>query len=526
MRIKPVYLLVLLNSIVACSNDVKKEAKPNVIFILVDDMGFSDIGAYGSEINTPNIDKLAFNGIRFSNAYNTSKCFPSRACLLTGLYSQQIGYNRTFKLPMSNAITLGELFKMAGYTTMWSGKHHSIENPVNRGFDHYSGLLGGASNHFNPGLQRKGEGIPAQKRNSKKDVNAPYRNWAIDGQIISPYTPPKDFYTTDAFTDYALNWIDDKADSPFFLYMSYTAPHDPLMAWPKDIKKYKNKYNVGYEAIRENRFLKQKKMGVISESTLLSEPEYQNWDNLSVKERLIEAQKMEVYAAMIDRVDQNIGRLLSKLESMGELNNTLILFASDNGGSSANAERGIDQSGPIGSLTHWRSLQKNWANVSNTPYRQYKNWSHEGGIKTPLIAYWPKGINSKNKIVATPVHFIDIMSTFSDLLNIEYPTEYNGENIIPTSGKSFLSYFNSDDDVKRNSPLFWEWNNGKAVRQGDWKLVAYKNIWALYNLKNDPIEELNLIETNPKIADSLKLLYNDWLKKVASPKFSKTKRTY
>ena len=530
MRIKLAYILKYLlilgvfKTIVACSKGFKRETRPNVVFILVDDLGFSDIGAYGSEISTPNIDKLASNGVRFSNAYNTSKCFPSRACLLTGLYSQQIGYNKTFKLSMSHAITLGELFKMTGYTTMWSGKHHSIENPINRGFDHYSGLLDGASNHFNPGLQREGEGIPAQKRNFKKNTNAPYRNWVIDGKIINPYTPEKDFYTTDAFTDYALEWIDEKNDSPFFLYLSYTAPHDPLMAWPEDIKKYKNKYDVGYKVIRENRFLKQKQLGIISENTQLSKPEYQNWKGLSAEERAIEIQRMEVYAAMIDRIDQNIGKLLSKLEAIGELDNTLILFASDNGASSENSELGIDNSGPIGSATHWRSLQKNWANVSNTPYRQYKNWSHEGGIKTPLIAYWPKEIHSSDKIVTTPVHFIDFMATFIDVLNIEYPTEYNDQKIIQTPGESFFPYLNADGNVIRKTPLFWEWQHGKAIRQADWKLVAYKKKWALYNLEQDPIEEHNLIDTNPKIADSLKGLYKDWFNKVVLSNNSVTKK--
>ena len=258
-------------------------------------MGFSDIGAYGSEIETPNIDRLAFEGIRFINAYNTSKCFPSRACLLTGLYSQQIGYHQTFRLKMENAITLGELFKSAGYTTLWSGKHHSIENPIRRGFDHYSGLLDGASNHFNPGVKRDGEGQPAQKGWLKRSPTS-YRNWVIEGEVFNPYTPEsRDFYTTDIFTNYALNWINNIGDeNPFFLYLAYTAPHDPLMAWPEDIEKYKNHYNLGYEKIRKERFKKQKELGILDENAALSKAAYKEWDTLSNEDRAEESRTMAV----------------------------------------------------------------------------------------------------------------------------------------------------------------------------------------------------------------------------------------
>ena len=392
--------LILLFSLSNCNKKTDAKITPNVILILVDDMGFSDLGAYGSEIATPNIDRLAYEGVRFSNAYNTSKCFPSRACILTGLYSQQIGYHQTFRLKMENAITLGELFKTAGYTTLWSGKHHSIENPVTRGFDHYSGLLDGASNHFNPGLKREGEGQPAQK--GLKQTPVSYRNWVIEGEVITPYTPTKDFYSTDVFTDYALSWLGQiESKAPFFLYLSYTAPHDPLMAWPKDIEKYKDRYGEGYEVIRKQRFEKQKQLGVLPKNAVLSEAEHANWDSLNTEEKVEESKTMAVYAAMIDRLDQNIGRILDKLDQQGKLNNTLIIFTSDNGGSSevVNIPGGT---GEIGASTNWKSLGKNWANVSNTPYREYKNWSHEGGIKTPLIAYWPNQIKNKGFISQNP----------------------------------------------------------------------------------------------------------------------------
>lgn len=472
-------------------------------------MGYSDLGSYGSEVATPNIDRLAFEGVRFTNAYNTSKCFPSRAAILTGLYSQQTGYHENFRQPMRNAITLGELFRSAGYTTLWSGKHHSIENPVDRGFDHYSGLLDGAANHFNPGLKREGEGQPAQKGLKKTPVT--YRNWVIEGEVFNPYTPQsKDFYTTDVFTNYALDWMGQiKPEKPFFLYLSYTAPHDPLMAWPEDIEKYKNRYTEGYEVIRNQRFEKQKQLGILPKNTLLSQAEHTDWNSLTDEEKAEESKTMTVYAAMIDRLDQNIGRILEKLEKQGKLNNTLILFTSDNGGSSEVVEI-PGGTGEIGTATNWKSLGKNWANVSNTPFREYKNWSHEGGIKTPLIAYWPEKIKNKGFVSHKPVHFIDFLSTLQEVSGADYPQNLNGNIIFPSPGKSFLPQILGDASNERNDPIFWQWRQGKAVRDGNWKLVAHKDVWELYNLESDPVEEMNLIEKEKEKAAQLKARYEDW----------------
>lgn len=476
---------------------------PNVILILADDMGWSDIGSYGSEVETPNLDRLAANGIRFTQVYNTSKCFPSRACLLTGLYSQRTGYHRGYRQPMNNALTVGELFKLAGYRTLWSGKHHSTELPTTRGFDHYSGLFEGASNHFNPGKRRPGEGQPAQKR--------PDRPWVIEGEVIQPYTPEKDFYTTDAFTDYALNWLDQTPDTqqPFFLYLAYTAPHDPLMAWPEDIDKYRDHYRVGYEVIREARFRKQQELGLLPEDYPLSEPMSKKWEQLSEKEQEEEALKMAVYAAMIDRLDQNIGRVLQKLETMGQADNTLILFVSDNG-ASAEVVR-LPGSGQIGSLTQWTSLGGDWANVSNTPLRYFKNWSYEGGIKTPLIAHWPKGIKKSNQISDTPLHFIDFMATFQDLLGVKYPSQHRGQSLLPLDGISFLPILQGQADrISRTQPLYWEWNKGRAIREGDWKAVAHGDEWELYNLKTDPVEVHNLAASQTERLEKLKTQYQEW----------------
>ncbi|MFW5656202.1 MAG: arylsulfatase [Bacteroidota bacterium] len=483
------------------------DKKPNVVLILADDLGWSDIGCYGSEISTPNIDALASEGVRFRQAYNTAKCFPSRATLLTGLYAQQCGYGETHIHPIKNAITLGEMFQMAGYRTYWSGKHHGVENPVTRGFDHYYGLKDGACNFFNPGHQRPGEGKPARKRDD--------RAWCIDSVIYRPYTPEdEDFYTTDYFTNYALKWLDEhqQYDQPFFLYLAYTAPHDPLMAWPEDIEKYQGKYLIGYEKIRQARFGKQKKLGLIDDTYRLSEPWHTAWDSLTAQEKDEEDLKMAVYAAMIDRMDQNIGRVMQKLKEMGVEDNTMVIFASDNGASAEVVN--IEGSGEIGSLTRWTSLGGNWANVGNTPLRLFKNYSREGGIRSPLVVKWPNGNFKNNTFSDHPMHFIDFMPTFVEVAGTEYPEEYNNEKIIPMQGTSFLPALQGKE-VKRSKPLFWHWRNGSAVRDTDWKLVSWKGEWALFNLKDDPAETNNLIETYPDKADELKNMYHTWYKRVS-----------
>lgn len=503
---KKVLLFILstltLSSCAQKTNELPK--KPNVVLILADDMGWADLGCYGSEVATPNLDKLASEGMRFTQVYNTSKCFPSRACLLTGLYAHQTGYHKSFKKPMNNAITLGELFQEAGYTTLWSGKHHSTELPTTRGFDHYSGLFDGAGNYFNPGEQREGEGIPAQKRK---------RHWVLDGKVYHPYTPPKGFYATDAFTDYALGWLEEQEkDKPFFLYMSYTAPHDPLMAWPEDIAKYKGNYKAGYEAIRSARFQKQKDLGLIAADYPLSKATFRDWEALTEAEKEEEDLKMAVYAAMIDRLDQNIGRLLQQLDKMGVRDNTLILFLSDNG-ASAEVVNKVKGSGAIGTMTKWTSLGPDWANVSNVPLRYFKNYSHEGGIRTPMIAHWPKGIDKTNRISETPLHLIDVLPTFAELTGVSYPTSYKNQNIKPVDGISFLPLLKGEA-IQREKPLFWQWSKGRAVREGDWKLVGLKEQWSLYNLKTDPVEAYDLSEQHPEKVRALKAKYIQWLEEM------------
>lgn len=493
--------------------DSPKEEKPNIVLILADDLGWSDIGCYGSEVETPNLDWLAENGIQFTQMYNTAKCNPSRAALMTGLYAQQVGYEATYQQPLINGITLGELLKSAGYRTMWAGKHHGFDHPMDRGFDRYYGLKEGASNHFNPGLRREGEAQPAQKR--------PDRPFYEDRTLFQPYTPPQDYYSTDYFTKYALQWLEEyRAETqPFFLYLAYTTPHDPLMAWPEDIEKYKDKYDQGYEAIRQKRFEKQKKLGLIPEDIPITEAIHAPWESLSDSLQNIEAIKMEVYAAMIDRMDQKIGEIIQKLRQLGKLDNTVFIFLSDNGASAEIVN--IPGDGKIGTVGHWTSLGGDWANVGNTPLRFFKNYSFEGGIRTPLIISWPKGLQAKNQFNDFPAHLIDILPTLADLSGATYPEKLDGKPVLPYPGQSLLPAIRGEMEV-REKPIFWEWAVGRAVRQGDWKLVAHgkEAPWELYDLSADPYETKNRIADFPGKAQELRTLFQEWKERSAQQKAS------
>lgn len=478
-------------------------ARPNIVLILVDDMGWSDIGCYGGEVATPNLDRLASEGIRFTQMHNTSKCFPSRACLLTGVYAQQCGMDREYDR-IRNAVTLGEVLRTAGYRTLATGKHHCRESLYDRGFDRYYGLRDGCCNFFNPGERRPGEAEPVRKR---------VRTWCIDEKTYTPYTPKeKDFYTTDYFTKYALSYLDEykDEDKPFLLYLAYTAPHDPLMAWPEDIDKYRGKYMAGYQAIRSARYERQCEMGLVDPSMPLSEATSVQWDELPHEKQVDEDLKMAIYAAMIDRVDQNIGKLLDKLKEMGRYDNTLILFASDNGCSSEFAEKSIGGPGERGGMHRWTSLGGDWANVSNTPYRLFKNYSHEGGICTPFIAWWPDVIKNGDAINNDATHFIDVMATLAEVSGARYPAEFNGETVTPMQGVSLMPIFEGKTLPECAQPLYWQWSKGKAIHQGRWKAVAYGGQWELYDLDRDRHETNNLAAVHPEVLARRTKLHSEW----------------
>jgi arylsulfatase len=371
-----------------------------------------------------------------------------------------------------------------------------------RGFDHYWGLRGGAGNYFNPGERRSGEGEPARKR---------IRTWCFDERVLTPFTPPeRDFYTTDYTTNWALELLRRYRgeDRPFFLYMAYTAPHDPLQAWPEDIARYRGRYDAGFDAVRQARYERQQQSDLMDDTTALSAPTHEPWASLPQAEKEDQARRMEVYGAMVDRLDQNIGRLLDWLRETGQEDNTLILFASDNGASAENVALG---DGEIGSMTRWASLQGNWANVCNTPFRLYKNHSFEGGICTPMIASWPAGIARPGRVSHRVGHFVDLMPTLLELAQGSYPATFSGKPILPMAGESFASIFQGGKETGRRSPVFFEWGGGRAVIRGDWKLIAEGNgDWELYHITEDRTETVDLAAGERKRVVALFGLWAAW----------------
>jgi len=494
--------------------DPSSTPRPNVVLIMVDDMGWSDIGCYGSEIQTPNLDSLAADGIRFRQFYNTAKCFPSRAGLLTGVYPQQNGLDNSDANYLGNSVTLAEVLGSAGYHTYASGKHHGLDNLYDRGFDRYYGLRDGASNHFNPGLRRSGEPEPARKGRP--------RTWADDALVFDTrdaayqYYFPTNFYTTDFFTskaqEYLAEWDQQQTGRPFFLYLPYTAPHDPLMAWPEDIAKYEGVYDVGYEAIRTNRYQKQLDLGLITEAQYaLSPATHQAWDSLTAAGRTDQARRMQVYAAMIDRVDQKIGELIAQLQAMGVYEDTLILFCADNGSSDENNNKG-DLTAEIGGLDRFASLQGHWANVGNTPFKYFKNDSEEGGIRTPLIAHWPNGIVNPGRFSDKRGHLIDFQATLMELAGAEYPRNYDESAVTPLQGTSFTDAL-YDLSITPRDPLYFQWSSGRAIiDENNYKIVSRDSgsSWKLYDLNTDATELTDLSSTQPALRDELVAKYSGW----------------
>ncbi|MFT4835125.1 MAG: arylsulfatase A-like enzyme [Psychromonas sp.] len=501
------------------------EEKPNILLIMADDLGFSDIGAYGSEVATPNLDLLAKKGMRFNQFRNTSKCFTTRASLLTGQYQQNVGMSKS-PAHITNAVTLGDVLRTAGYKTLMVGKHHGKDNPYDMGFDRYYGLRDGASNHFNPGVQRAGEAKPAQKSGQYKR-----RAFCFDSKCLQPYTPSsKSYYSSDTFTDWALEMLNDheqQADQqPFFMYLSYTAPHDPIQAWPKDIAKYKGKYDEGYQAIAKARYKKQLKLGIIDKDTHpQTKPIHQAWDSLSAAEKQNQSRVMEVYAAMIDNMDQNIGRVIKQLEASGEIDNTLIIFLSDNGASAEIVEIG---DGEIGNIDRWTSIGGHWANVANVPFRAFKNTSFEGGVLTPFIVKWPGVVPTGMPTNETPAHLVDIMATFIDITGATYPSKSAEssleEPVGEMVGNSLLNSFKFGTQ-KQTKPHFFDWKNGQAVVDGNWKLVRWKagkkeqwahistGEWELFDLSKDRTENNNMASIETDKLNQMIAKYDHWWNK-------------
>lgn len=478
--------------------------KPNILIILADDMGYSDIGCYGGEITTPNIDKLAKDGMRFRNFYNDAKCGPSRAALMTGQYSHQ-GRLRV-------GATFAEVLRPVGYQTWMTGKWHQPGMPTEHGFDRYYGLADGCSNFWNPGLEaRPGEGKPGRK----KQMGDKPRRWGIEDKEIFGYVPTdKNFYHTDVFTEYAIARLEEykNVDKPFLLYLAYTAPHYPLHAWPEDIEKYRDTYKIGWDQLRENRYKRMQEMGIIDVKSKLS-PRDENvkpWSALSKNEQQEEAHLMAVYAAMIDRMDQGIGKVMAKLKEIGEDDNTIVIFMSDNGASSEPPNSTPDI--PAGPVESYRAVGKAWANASNTPFRLFKATSHEGGTRGPVIVRWP-GVVEAGSFSDHIGHFIDFVPTFMEITGATYPTEIRGRKLLGVNGLSLLPTLRGAPKQNEHRYLCWERQGTKAVRQANWKLVTakFKNApWELYNLADDPAELNNLANQYPEKVEQLEKQWEAW----------------
>jgi arylsulfatase len=551
MHIRPLGVLLTLTCALTFASPAGAQAaapKPNIVVILADDMGFSDVSPYGGEINTPNLARLADGGLRFTQFYNTGRCCPTRAALLTGLYPHQAGVGHMVS-PIGDfpgyrgnlsaqARTVAEVLKPAGYSTYMTGKWHltnqSLPNkskatwPLQRGFDRYYGTVKGGGSFYDPAMLTR------------------------DNTPINPYADPEykpkssQYYYTDAIADHSARFIrehhDNVGDRPFFLYVAFTAPHWPLHAPAEAVAKYKGKYDAGYEPVRAARFERQKAMGVVDAKAELP-PAPVEWAD--VQNKAWEARCMEVYAAQVELMDAGIGRIIDALRETGQLDDTLILFLSDNGGSPeqqgrktqperANAKpiapRPADQvqleiavrhtvdgrpvrNGPDvmpGPDDTFIAYGEGWSNVSNTPFREHKSWVHEGGVSTPLIAHWPAGISRKGDWERQPGHLIDLMATFVELAGATYPGEHDGKPVPPMQGVSLAPTFRGEQ-LNRERPIFFEHQGNRAIRDGGWKLVAKKDApWELYNIAADRAELHDLAAKEPERLKAMSDAWQSW----------------
>ena len=505
--------------------------KPNIVLILNDDMGYSDIGCYGGEVQTPVLDKLAKDGLRFTQFHNSPRCSPTRASLLTGLHPHQtgIGILTENQLPDGypgdlnrECVTIAEVLKENGYLTYMSGKWHLCNDrfgnksnwPNQRGFDEFYGIINGANNYYNP--------ITLTRNNKNIELEA----------------QDPDYYLTDATSDNAVKYINshkDKNNNPFFMYVAYTAPHWPLHAFKEDIDKYRGRFDKGWDELRKERRERMISMGLINPKWQLTQRDESQpaWDKAEHKRW--QSRRMEVYAAQIDRMDQGIGRIVDSLKENDMLDNTLIMFLADNGGcaeelipprkgllkghiaheytkTGEKVQLGNEPSIMPGDESTYQSYGVAWANLSNTPFRLYKHWTHEGGISTPLIMHYPAQINDKGALRHSPGQLTDIMATILDITGTEYPENYNGNKILPCEGKSLVPLFDSDE--RDRGMLFWEHEGNAAVREGRWKLVKkFPGQWELYNMQEDRTELNNLVEQYPDRVKKMKKVYESWAKR-------------
>jgi arylsulfatase len=466
--------------------------------MMADDMGISDLAFYGSEIATPNIDGLARNGVRFTRFYNTARCCSTRASLLTGLYSHQAGIGHMVNdlgkpayqgYLNDRCVTIGEVMRAAGYRTAISGKWHVGEDrphwPADRGFERSFGLISGASSYWSLDTGRK---------------------MTLNGEA---YTPPADgsFFMTDAFVDHAVKFVDEfsRGERPFLLYLPFTSPHWPLRAHEGDIAKYEGKYMMGWDELRRRRHRRMIEMGIVDKRWPMTprDEESPAWE--TVKDKKFHDRAMAVYAAQIDRMDQGVGRVIAKLRQTGVFDNTLILFLADNGGCAEDRNTGKPGVPPGPPDSYW-SCGLPWANASNTPFRRYNHWVHEGGISSPLIAHWPAGIRRKNAITHESGHLIDLMATCADVGKAQYPSEYKGRAIQPMEGTSLQPAFQGKALAPRK--LYWEHEGNRAMRDGKWKLVSkHPDNWELYDLDADRTEMNNLAVSQPA---RMRAMTRDW----------------
>ncbi len=465
-------LAVLLTGSLFAEPNSEAAERPNVVVIMVDDMGFSDLGCYGGEIKTPNLDRLAAGGLRFTEFYNCAKCETTRATLLSGRYHTEVGVGK-----LQNCVTLAEAMRAAGYTTLMAGKWHLTSSPCQRGFDRYFGHLSGATNFFTGDDTFRLDDEPFQ-------------------------VPDQGFYTTDANTDYAVEFLNQASpDKPFLLYVAYNAPHYPLQAPREEVEKYRGKYLGGWDQLRQSRYARMKTLGLLKHDY---EPaprpaDVPAWSTLSDEQKQREDLLMATYAGMIDRVDQNIGRLVKQLQELDRWDNTLVLFLSDNGACpfQRTKQQTLDNElMPWDAASFW-TYDKGWAHACNTPFREYKQNQHEGGISTPLIAHWPAGIKDAGTITAQPGHLVDIMATCLDLAGETYPQDYQGKAVGPPRGTSLAAIFAGQ---RRPQPdiAFTFYGKNNALRVGNWKLVNLDyGGWELYDLDQDRAELHNLADQNP-----------------------------